>query len=64
MHVRRSVCRNEDLLRVGGLLPANCVFQALCLPINWPCGVSPADRAATERSQVLWENRITVPHSV
>lgn len=49
------LCRNGGLFRVGGLLPANCVFPALCLPINWPCGLSPAGQAATERSQVLWE---------
>lgn len=58
------LCRNEGLFRVGGLLPANCVFPALCLPINWPCGLSTARLAATERSQVLWENTATALHSV
>lgn len=66
MQVRGCVrlCRKEGLLRMGGLLPANRVYVALCLPINWPCGASPAGQAATESSQVLWENRTTALHSL
>ena len=44
---RFYLCRNKGgLFRVGGLPPTNCVFLALWLPVNWPCGLSPASQAA------------------
>lgn len=57
------LCRHWGLFRAGSLLPANCVFPGLCLPINWPCSLSPAGQAATERSQVFQENKTTTLHS-
>lgn len=46
--------RHAGVVQGGRFLPANCVFLASWLPVIWPCVLSSAGTAGTERSD-LWE---------